>query len=208
MEIFMKNNVNAKTYKMVQMAILIAIMLIFAFTPIGYIKFGAIEITLMVIPVAVGAIVLGPTCGAILGGIFGATSFVQCFGISAFGTFLFSLNPVMTFITCIVPRILCGWLAALIFQAIYSKGKKTLAAYTASLSTALLNTIFFMGCIIMFFWSDAGFVDQMAAWGVTTKSVGLFLVAFVGVNGVVEAVVNFIVGGAISQAVLRYRNKK
>ncbi len=208
MEIFMKNNVNAKTYKMVQMAILIAIMLIFAFTPVGYIKVGAIEITLMVIPVAVGAIVLGPACGAILGGIFGVTSFVQCFGMSAFGTFLFSLNPVMTFITCIVPRILCGWLAGLIFQALYKTGKKGLATYVGSLSTALLNTLFFMGCIIAFFWNDAGFVAQMTAWGITTKSVGVFLAAFVGVNGVVEAIVNFVVGGAISRAVLRYRNKK
>lgn len=59
---------------MVQMAILIAIMIILAFTPLGYLKFGLIEITLMVIPVAVGAIVLGPLCGAILGGVFGITS--------------------------------------------------------------------------------------------------------------------------------------
>ena len=68
---------------MVQMAILIAIMIILAFTPLGYLKFGLIEITLMVIPVAVGAIVLGPLCGAILGGVFGLTSFIQCFGFSA-----------------------------------------------------------------------------------------------------------------------------
>ena len=45
---------------MVQMAILVAIMLIFAYTPLGYLKAGPIEITFMVLPVAIGAIILGP----------------------------------------------------------------------------------------------------------------------------------------------------
>ena len=62
------------------MAILVAIMLIFAYTPLGYLKAGPIEITFMVLPVAIGAIILGPAVGAILGGIFGVTSFIQCFG--------------------------------------------------------------------------------------------------------------------------------
>lgn len=74
-----------KTRKLVQMAILIAVMLILAFTPLGYLKVGAIEITFMTIPVVVGAIILGPTAGAVLGGVFGLTSFIQCFGMSAFG---------------------------------------------------------------------------------------------------------------------------
>ena len=46
--------------------------------------------------VVIGAIILGPTAGAILGGVFGITSFIQCFGISAFGTLLFGINPVLT----------------------------------------------------------------------------------------------------------------
>lgn len=74
-----------KTRKLVQMAILIAVMLILAFTPLGYLKVGAIEITFMTIPVVVGAIILGPAAGAVLGGVFGLTSFIQCFGMSAFG---------------------------------------------------------------------------------------------------------------------------
>ena len=100
----MKNNVNTRTQKMVQMAILVAIMLIFAYTPLGYLKVGLIEITFMVLPIAIGAIILGPGCGAILGGLFGVTSFIQCFGASAFGTFLLSMNPILTFITCMVPE--------------------------------------------------------------------------------------------------------
>lgn len=49
------------------MALLVAIILLMAFTPIGYIKTAGLEITLIVVPVAVGAVTLGPTAGAILG---------------------------------------------------------------------------------------------------------------------------------------------
>lgn len=194
--------------KMVQMAILIAIMLILAFTPLGYLKFGLIEITLMVIPVAVGAIVLGPLCGAILGGVFGITSFIQCFGFSAFGTFVLGINPWLTFITCLVPRILCGWLSGLIFQALKKIDKTKIVSYVvASLSTALLNTIFFVGCVVLFFWNNDSFLTGMAESGMPLDSLWAFLVAFVGLNGLVEAIVNFIVGAGIAKVVDRYVHK-
>lgn len=63
------NNVSPRTVKMVLLAILAAIMLILAFTPLGYLKVGVIEISFMMVPAAVGAIVLGPLAGLILGGV-------------------------------------------------------------------------------------------------------------------------------------------
>lgn len=207
-EFLMKNNVNTRTQKMVQMAILVAIMLIFAYTPLGYLKVGLIEITFMVLPIAIGAIILGPGCGAILGGLFGVTSFIQCFGASAFGTFLLSMNPILTFITCMVPRILCGWLSGLIFQALKKNTKmKTASYFIGSLSTALLNTFFFMLCIIVFFWHSDTFLSTMTSWSLPTDSVWVFLVAFVGVNGVVEAVVNCIAAGTIAKVLSRVVNR-
>ena len=65
------------TKYLVEMALLVAIILLMAFTPIGYIKTAGLEITLIVVPVAVGAVTLGPTAGAILGGVFGITSFIN-----------------------------------------------------------------------------------------------------------------------------------
>ena len=76
------------TKYLVEMALLVAIILIMAFTPIGYIRTAGLEITLIVVPVAVGAVTLGPAAGAILGGVFGITSFIQCFGMSPFGAYL------------------------------------------------------------------------------------------------------------------------
>ena len=70
---------------MVQLAVLIAIMLILAFTPLGYLRIGPLAISLMTIPVVIGAMILGPAGGAVLGLVFGLTSFYQCFAGDPFG---------------------------------------------------------------------------------------------------------------------------
>ena len=203
------SNTREKTLKLVQMGVLIAIMLIFAFTPIGYLKIGIIEITFMTIPVAVGAIILGPVCGAILGGVFGITSFIQCFGTSAFGVFLLGLNPVLTFLICMIPRILCGWLGGLIFKVLRHIDKTKMISYAVgSLSVALLNTLFFMGSIILLFWQNEVFIGQMNDWGIATDTVWAFLVGFVGLNGVVEAAVSFVVGAAAAKVLVRFVQPK
>ena len=104
------------TKYLVELALFVAIILLMAFTPIGYIKTAGLEITLIVVPVAVGAVTLGPTAGAILGGAFGITSFIQCFGMSAFGAILLEVNPFFTFLVCVPPRILEGWLTGVIYR--------------------------------------------------------------------------------------------
>lgn len=194
---------------MVQVAILLAVMIVLGFTPLGYLKVGAIEITLMVLPVAVGAVVLGPLAGAILGGFFGLTSFIQCFGMSVFGTLIFSISPIGAFVTCMIPRILCGWLSGLIFQVFRKVDKtKLLSIFAGSLSTAVLNTLFFMTALLLLFWKSPAFTDTMASWGVATESVGAFLIVFIGVNGVVEALVNVVAATAISKVLLKINTRE
>ncbi|MGI6140804.1 MAG: ECF transporter S component [Caldicoprobacterales bacterium] len=199
----MNNNVSPRTVKMVLLAILAAIMLVLAFTPLGYLKVGVVEISFMMVPVAVGAIVLGPLAGAILGGVFGATSFFQALGMSPFGAALMAINPFYTFILTMVPRILMGWLTGLIFQRLYQNDKTRFFSYgAASLSAALLNTIFFMSFLILLFGNSdyiRGFQGEM--------SLLPFIVAFVGVNGLVEAIATMIIGGAVSRALIRFRQQ-
>ena len=97
----MKKN---KTLEMVQLAVLIAIMLILAFTPLGYLRIGPLAISLMTIPVVIGAMILGPAGGAVLGLVFGLTSFYQCFAGDPFGAALVAMNPFFTFLVCIPTR--------------------------------------------------------------------------------------------------------
>ena len=191
---------NRKTLKMVQLAILTAIVLIFAFTPLGYLNTPAVEITFLCIPVAVGAIVLGPAEGAFLGLVFGLTSFFQAAtATSTFGAALMNISPVFTFILCIVPRVLCGLLPAYIFRGL-SRIKKLhiLPHAIAAFSCAALNTVFFVGGLILLF-GQSDYISGMQAG----KTVLAFAAAFVGLNGVIEAAVTLIVGGAVSKGILK-----
>ena len=187
------------TTKFVEMALLVAIILLMAFTPIGYIKTFGLEITLIVVPVTVGAITLGPAAGAVLGAVFGITSFIQCFGMSAFGAMLLSINPAGTFIVCVAARILMGWLTGLIYQGIRkTKIPSNVSITIANLCCPLLNTTFFMSMLVFGFYQTEYIQSFVQTLGVSNPF--LFVIAFVGINGLVEAVVCFIVGTAISAA--------
>lgn len=128
----MNNQHAARTKFMVELALMVAIIFVMAFTPLGYFQTMGLSITFLTVPVAVGAIILGPKGGAICGLAFGITSFMQCFGMGAFGTMLFSINPLGTAFVCIVPRLLEGLLCGLIFQAL-KKSMKNGAYLVASL---------------------------------------------------------------------------
>ena len=96
----------SKVQKMVLMAVLIALTLVMAFTPLGYLKNRRIVRFISEYSVAIGATVLGPVAGLTLGTIFGLTSFLQCFGMDAFGTAMLSVNWFYTFVICVVSRAL------------------------------------------------------------------------------------------------------
>lgn len=195
------NQSKFSTKYLVELALLVAIVLLMAFTPIGYIKTLGLEITLIVVPVAVGAVVLGPAAGAILGGVFGVTSFIQCFGMSVFGTVLLGINPVFTFLVCVPTRILEGLLTGYIYKGLrQTRLNANVSVTLANLCCPILNTAFFMGTLVTLF---AGTMREQ--FGMT--KVIPFIVGFVGLNGLVEALVCFVVGAGVSIALkkaLRY----
>ena len=183
----MNKNISAKTSRMAQLAILTAIILLMGFTPIGFLHVGAVEITFIMIPVIIGAIVMGPGAGAFLGGMFGLVSFIQCFGMSAFGGALLGIQPVFTFLICMIPRILMGWLCGLIFRGLIRVDR------TKSKSVAYCVTSL---CGVLLFFGQTDYIMGLRG-GMNLLA---FIVAFVGLNGLVEAIVCFIVAAAISKA--------
>lgn len=188
--------------RLTQLSVLVALLLIFGFTSIGYIKIGVIEITLNVIPVAIAAIVLGPSAGAICGAVFGLTSFWQAVsGMSAFGAALVAISPIYTLIICLIPRILEGLLTGLIFKGLSKvcKGNSVPCA-VSSLCCPLLNTLLFVGSFLLLFSRTdffASLYSQSAA-----SNILAFFAWFVGINGAVEAAAGFVISSAASKALL------
>lgn len=195
----MKNTKTLVTY-----ALLTAIIVLMALTPVGYLKIGILEITFITIPVIIGAILLGKGAGAFFGGVFGITSFIQCFGMSAFGAALLAINPFFTFVLCVVPRILAGFLCGLIFELLNKIRKDGVVPMAiSSLSCAVFNTVLFTTSVILMF-GRTEYIQTMRGG----KGVLDFMAAFVGINGLVEALVCFTVGTAVCKAVYRFVKTK
>ncbi len=110
---------NEKTYELVLTALFTAIIVIMAFTPLGYIPLVVINATIIHIPVILGALFLGPKKGAFLGFVFGLTSLINN-TVKAVTASAFVFSPVLAYrvagvsgifkslYICFVPRILVG----------------------------------------------------------------------------------------------------
>ena len=179
-----------------QLAVLIAIMLVLELTGIGMIKVGALEMTILQVPVIVGAIVMGPAAGGLLGLAFGLISFWECFGRSPFGATLLGINPYLTFLVCVPTRTLMGWLCGLIFRALGGKTAKLPAYMVSSLSGAFLNTVLFMAALLLCF-GNSDYILEMRG----SANILAFVASLVGLQGLVEAILCTLLGTAIGKGV-------
>ena len=192
---------------MTELALLTAIVILMAYTPLGYLKVGAVSITFIVVPVAVGAVLLGVKAGAFLGLVFGLTSLAQCFGMDAFGTMIFNAKPVATAVCCIVPRILVGVVPALVFMGMSKVCKKRPVNIAVSCVLApIANTLLYLAFMTIFFQDY-----MIEARGYTGKA-GIFflgwLLALVAVNAILEAASSLIIGSAICNALWNITHKE
>ena len=192
---------------MTELALLTAIVILMAYTPLGYLKVGAVSITFIVVPVAVGAVLLGVKAGAFLGLVFGLTSLAQCFGMDAFGTMIFNAKPVATTVCCIVPRILVGVVPALVFMGMSKVCKKRPVNIAVSCVLApITNTLLYLAFMTIFFQDY-----MIEARGYTGKA-GIFflgwLLALVAINAILEAASSLIIGSAICNALWNITHKE
>ena len=172
------------TRSLVLISVLGAILLVMSFTPLGYLNIGPLAISLNMIPVGIAAVALGPVAGAILGGIFGITSFLQCLGIggvSAMGVILFDISPVLAFVQRFVPRVLAGLLAGLVYRGAGKLMGRSVAAFVTGFCAALFNTVLFMLSLVLLFGNTEYLQGLIGG-----RNIIVFICAFVGINAVVE----------------------
>ena len=191
------------TKRLVLLAVLTGILLVMSFTPIGYLNIGPLAISLNMIPVAIGAIALGPSGGAVLGAVFGITSCLQCGGsggTSAMGVMLFEINPVLALLQRFVPRLLAGWLSGWVYVGMKKVSNSAVAGFVSGFSAALLNTVLFMTALVALFGRTEYLQDLIAG-----RNILVFVCTFVGINAVVEMLASTLAVGAISVALKKSR---
>ena len=180
----------------VLMAMLVAVLIVLAFVNIP--QPAGLSITFNMIPVAIAAIAIGPLGGAIIGGAFGLISFLQCFGICGFsgmGAALAAVNPFLAFVQRFFPRLIDGLLLGYIYQFLRPRTNVYVACAITGFCAAFLNTLLFMTSLVWLFGNTEYMQNSMAGRGMLT-----YIVAAVGVNGLVEMLVSTVLTGAVGSA--------
>lgn len=190
------------------MAMLIALIFVMQYigtlasTPLRTI---GIEFSFVLIPIVVGAFLLGPIEGAILGFVFGVMTVVLT--VIAPGTMtyiLFSERPVVYVIVAIVKAVVAGLGSGLIYKwldKLMSGRAVYLRTVMAAATAPIINTgIFLIGMVC--FFSDV--IAQRWAGG---TNVFLFLVGLIGLNFIIEFGINVILSPAIVRIVDAVKNK-
>ena len=196
------------------MGMFAAIILILAFTPLGFIQLPFIRATIIHIPVIIGCLLLGPKHGAALGFLFGLVSLINNTMAPVILSFAFSpLIPVLgqdrgsfaALIVCFVPRILVGVVPWFFYHGL----KKLLGdrSEAASLAVAgvvgsLTNTLLVMHFIFLFFRESYAMAQDIA-----TEAVYRFILGIIAMHGIPEAIVAGVLVTAICLALKAVRRK-
>ena len=193
----MKSN-KFTTSQLTILGLMSGILFLMEYTPLGYLNIGNLAVTFNVIPVAICAVVLGPTGGAVAGAVFGLTSFLQAMGIggtSALGAALFQINPFLSAVQCFVPRILDGLLIGYIFRGMRRKTNVYVSCAVTGFFSAFLNTLFFMSALIVMFGNTEIVQNLMGG-----RNVIIGCCLMVGVNAICEMVSSTILTAAVGTA--------
>lgn len=147
----------AHTRRLTQLSLLIALQAVLAFTPLGFIMVPPVAITILHIPVIIGAVLMGPLYGGILGLSFGVMSMLKAtFSAASPVDILFSPfisgTPLQSFIMCVIPRILLGVIAGWLFIAFHKVFKKEALAIGLSAGIATVcHSSMVLACLWLFF---------------------------------------------------------
>ncbi len=197
------------TRYMVSVALMAAIVIVLANTPLGMIQLPIIKATTVHIPVIIGAILLGPTAGVILGGVFGVCSLISNTMAPTLLSFAFSPfmsttgligagKAIWVSVGCrVLIGLAAGWLWRL-FKKI--KLNQIIALSVTGFVGSMVNTITVMGSIYLLFaqqYAEAKEVAVTAVWGL--------IIGTVTASGIPEAIAAAVIVAVVGKVLLRFR---
>ena len=180
------------TEKLVMYALLTAIVVVLQLLG-SFIHFGVFSINLALVPIIIGAAIGGPLAGAWLGLVCAIVILAR-----DSGAFL-AVNVAGTFITVLAKGILSGLLAGCVYKLLCGKDR-LLAVIAAGITCPVVNTgVFLIGCRVFF-------LEQIKEWGFS--SIWKYMVMGIGMNFVVELLINLVLSSVIVRLIDIKLNKK
>ena len=196
---------------MVCIALMAAIVIVLANTPLGMIQLPVIKATTVHIPVILGAVLLGPLAGGILGGVFGICSLISNTMAPTLLSFAFSpfmsttglpgvLKALWISVGCrILIGVVSGWLWKL-FEKVHLN--QTIALPITGFVGAMVNTVTVMGSIYLLFaqqYAQAQDVGVTAVWGL--------IMGTITASGIPEAIASAVLVLALGKVLLRFMKR-
>nr|WP_106790099.1 ECF transporter S component [Massilistercora timonensis] len=196
---------------MVSVALMAAIVIVLANTPLGMIQLPVIKATTVHIPVILGAILLGPSAGAILGGVFGICSLVSNTMAPTLLSFAFSpfmsttgipgaLKAIWISVGCrVLIGLVSGWLWKLLERL---KVNQNISLLLTGFVGSMVNTVTVMGSIYFLFaqqYAQAREVGVTAVWGL--------IMGTVTAAGIPEAIAAAVLVIALGKVLIRVFRK-
>ena len=186
--------------KMAGIGLLIALVVVLQFVSGMIPPIGGFSISLVLIPIVVGAAIYGPGTGALLGCVFGVIVTINCInGTDIGGAMVFQANPILCVLVVLGKGTLAGFAAGFVYKLLKNKN-----GYLAMLGCAIVcpvvNTGVFVTCMLAFF------KDVLAAWAGGGNIIAYILTGLILANFVPELIIN-VVFGTVGQTVIKAAKK-
>ena len=160
----------------------------------GAINIGPVQLNFTLIPIALGAILLGPIAGLILGFACGVVVAIQVImGLVPFYVLIWTETPVVALLTCVVKTTVAGLVSGLVYKAVAKKNRYVAVFLAAALVPVINTALFIVGCLAM--W------DAMVMIAGGTNILGFILVSLVTFNFFVELAVNLLCAPALYRVI-------
>ena len=192
---------NAKIKRMASIALLMALVVVMQAISSSIPQISGFPISLVLIPIVLGAALYGPGAGGILGATFGVIVYINCItGADLGGAMVFQADPVLCFLVVIGKGLLAGAASGWVYKLLKDKNPYV-AMILAAVICPVVNTGVFIACMLFFF------VDVLAAWAEGGDIAGYILSVLILVNFVPELIINLLFSPA-SMRIVHVVNKR
>ena len=192
---------------LIELALLVGILLMMNITGLAMIPLPGQYASIMTVPVAVGAMMLGPLAGGVLGGVMGCISFYTAIKTGFSTLFLAGYTGgivvVLSFVNTVIPRILMGICVGWVYRAASRLDRgNTISYYIGGIAAALLNTLFYMMVLVLIFLNAPTLQDLLGEelMAKFQDNILLFVAAYVGVQALIEAALGCVISGSVCKA--------
>lgn len=191
------NSRQQQTQRLVLGAVLTALVVILQLLG-SFIKLGPFSVSLVLVPIVIGAAMCGYKIGTWLGFVFGIVVL-----LSGDAAAFYSINVVGTIITVLTKGTLCGLLAGLTYKLL-EKHNRYLAVMAAAIVCPIVNTgVFLIGCKLFF-------MSAIAEWGLASgfnTTVEYMFLGLAGGNFIFELIINIILAPVILRVITFNKDK-